>query len=334
MEVFQMSSAKKNAEFLLDLAAWAAVGACFGAANFYYRLAFTPRKHDSSLNDTPAEREWTQGREWMNNHPKREAIFLTSEDGLQLHANFIPQENEECHRYAICVHGYGDSAEGVGLFARQYYEAYGMHVLLPDLRGHGASEGNVVGMGLPDSGDLQRWIRWIVQQDRDAEIVMHGVSMGAAAILQVTGKRLPSQVKAVVSDSAYTSAQDELRFQYNQKKHLIPTGLMMFFLRIVCRLRAKFDFFQASPVRAVEDSVTPTLFIHGEDDEVVPPSMMPRLFEAAGCKKEFLWIGGAGHIGAVIEDPDTYWARVEKFYKKLSPWILRDRENFEDQFAQ
>ena len=329
-----MSSAKKNAEFLLDLAAWAAVGACFGAANFYYRLAFTPRKHDSSLNDTPAEREWTQGREWMNNHPKREDIFLTSEDGLQLHANFIPQENEECHRYAICVHGYGDSAEGVGLFARQYYEAYGMHVLLPDLRGHGASEGNVVGMGLPDSGDLQRWIRWIVQQDRDAEIVMHGVSMGAAAILQVTGKRLPSQVKAVVSDSAYTSAQDELRFQYNQKKHLIPTGLMMFFLRIVCRLRAKFDFFQASPVRAVEDSVTPTLFIHGEDDEVVPPSMMPRLFEAAGCKKEFLWIGGAGHIGAVIEDPDTYWARVEKFYKKLSPWILRDRENFEDQFAQ
>ena len=329
-----MSSAKKNAEFLLDLAAWAAVGACFGAANFYYRLAFTPRKHDSSLDDTPAEREWTQGREWMNNHPKREDIFLTSEDGLQLHANFIPQENEECHRYAICVHGYGDSAEGVGLFARQYYEAYGMHVLLPDLRGHGASEGNVVGMGLPDSGDLQRWIRWIVQQDRDAEIVMHGVSMGAAAILQVTGKRLPSQVKAVVSDSAYTSAQDELRFQYNQKKHLIPTGLMMFFLRIVCRLRAKFDFFQASPVRAVEDSVTPTLFIHGEDDEVVPPSMMPRLFDAAGCKKEFLWIGGAGHIGAVIEDPDTYWARVEKFYKKLSPWILRDRENFEDQFAQ
>lgn len=329
-----MSSAKKNAEFLLDLAAWAAVGACFGAANFYYRLAFTPRKHDSSLDDTPAEREWTQGREWMNNHPKREDIFLTSEDGLQLHANFIPQENEECHRYAICVHGYGDSAEGVGLFARQYYEAYGMHVLLPDLRGHGASEGNVVGMGLPDSGDLQRWIRWIVQQDRDAEIVMHGVSMGAAAILQVTGKRLPSQVKAVVSDSAYTSAQDELRFQYNQKKHLIPTGLMMFFLRIVCRLRAKFDFFQASPVRAVEDSVTPTLFIHGEDDEVVPPSMMPRLFEAAGCKKEFLWIGGAGHIGAVIEDPDTYWARVEKFYKKLSPWILRDRENFEDQFAR
>ena len=100
-----MSSAKKNAEFLLDLAAWAAVGACFGAANFYYRLAFTPRKHDSSLDDTPAEREWTQGREWMNNHPKREDIFLTSEDGLQLHANFIPQENE-MRRWADVHYGY------------------------------------------------------------------------------------------------------------------------------------------------------------------------------------------------------------------------------------
>ncbi|MGN1022843.1 MAG: alpha/beta hydrolase [Lachnospiraceae bacterium] len=324
-----MSSAKKNAEFLLDMAAWAAVGALFGTANFYYDQVLVPKKCPAGSDDP-----WAEGRSWMNEHAKREDIFLSSEDGLQLHANFIPQEDESCHRYAVCVHGYGDSADGAGLFAQRYYETYGMHVLLPDLRGHGASEGHVVGMGLPDSQDLLRWIRWIVQQDRDAVIVLHGVSLGASAILQATGERLPSQVKGVVADSAFTSAQDELRFLYERKKHLFPASVMLFALRVVCRLRGKYDLAKASPVRAVEESVTPTLFVHGEDDEVVPPSMMPRLFEAAGCKKEFLWISEAGHIGAVLEDPATYWTRVEKFYKKLSPWILKDREDVEEQFAQ
>lgn len=324
-----MSSAKKNAEFLLDMVAWAAVGALFGTANFYYDQLLVPKKCPAGPEDP-----WAEGRRWMNEHAKREDIFLSSEDGLQLHANFIPQEDESCHRYAICVHGYSDSADGAGLFAQRYYESYGMHVLLPDLRGHGASEGRVVGMGLPDSQDLLRWVRWIVQQDRDAVIVLHGVSLGAAAILQATGERMPSQVKGVVADSAFTSAQDELHFLYERKKHFFPAAVLLFALRIVCRLRGKYDLAKASPVRAVEESVTPTLFVHGEDDEVVPPSMMPRLFEAAGCKKEFLWIGDAGHMGAVLEDPATYWTRVEKFYKKLSPWILKDRENVEEQFAQ
>ena len=227
-----MSSAKKNAEFLLDMVAWAAVGALFGTANFYYDQLLVPKKCPAGPEDP-----WAEGRRWMNEHAKREDIFLSSEDGLQLHANFIPQEDESCHRYAVCMHGYGDSADGAGLFAQRYYETYGMHVLLPDLRGHGASEGHVVGMGLPDSQDLLRWVRWIVQQDRDAVIVLHGVSLGAAAILQATGERMPSQVKGVVADSAFTSAQDELHFLYERKKHFFPAAVLLFALRIVCRLR-------------------------------------------------------------------------------------------------
>lgn len=330
-----MSSAKKNLEFLVDMAACAAVGALFGTGNYYFKLALTPRKHDPSQDADPSEREYAEGRRWMNDHENREDIFITSEDGLQLHANFIPAEDEKCHRYAVCVHGYGDSAESMGLYARRYNEAYGMNVLLPDLRGHGASEGRYVGMGLWDSKDLIRWIYWIIRQDEDAVIVLHGISMGAAAILQATGEHLPSQVKAVVSDSAYTSAMDEMQYRYSKARHnFFPARLVMQVVRFLCFFRAGYDLAKASPADAVEKSVTPTLFIHGEDDDIVPPSMMPRLFEAAGCKKEFLWIGDAGHMQSVVEDPETYWTRVEKFYKKLTPWILKDRPSEEEEFAE
>ena len=39
----------------------------------------------------------------------------------------------------------------------------------------------------------------------DAEIVLHGLSMGAATVLMVSGERLPEQVKAIIEDCGYTS---------------------------------------------------------------------------------------------------------------------------------
>ena len=88
---------------------------------------------------------------------------------------------------------------------------------------------------------------------------------------------------------------------------------MMESLRAVTLVRAGYDLANASPVEAVTHSNTPTLFIQGQADHTIPPEMMPRLYKAASCPKSFLWIPGADHKKAVIVDPETYWARVERF---------------------
>jgi fermentation-respiration switch protein FrsA (DUF1100 family) len=41
--------------------------------------------------------------------------------------------------------------------------------------------------------------------------------------------------------------------------------------------------------------------------------MMPALYQAASCPKAFQWIPEAGHGQAVNADPETYWARIERF---------------------
>ena len=324
-------SVRKNIIFATELILCAAVGGLLGAAGYFYKIALVPRKRDHSRDENePAQ---TAGRHWVTEHVRRQDVFITS-GGLQLHGNLIMASDPNCHRYAICVHGYADSAESMGIYAKRYYEEYGMNVLLPDLRGHGASEGNYVGMGYHDSRDLIRWINYIVSHDQDAVILLHGVSMGAATVCQATGKTLPQQVKAAVSDASYSNAMDEITYLYHKGgKDVIPSVLLINMLRLVTLVCARCDLGKASPAAAVSHSETPTLFIHGEDDEVVPANMMPRLFEAASCRKDFLWVPGAGHVDSVVKHPKRYWRKIENFLDSISPWILKENIRDADPFA-
>lgn len=325
---------------MLGFGACAAVGSLLGAANYFFNLALVPKQHDPAQDSKPSEREYAAGRRWMRQHVARQDVFTFSGDGLQLHGNLIRQGDPDCHRYAILVHGFADSAESMGVYGKHYYEDYGMHVLMPDLRGHGASEGRYVGMGYKDGADLVRWVSFITSMDPDAVIVMHGISMGAASVLMATGRSLPGQVKAVVADSSFADAMDEFTYQYRKNQEnlpaalkKLPASLMVQLVRMIGIVRAHYDVAKASPIDAVKRSLTPTLFIHGEADDVIPPDDMPRLFEAANCEKHFLWVKNAAHVQSVNADPDRYWGHITNFYNDISPWILNDNIQDADPFA-
>ena len=145
-------------------------------------------------------------------------------------------------------------------------------------------------------------------------IILHGISMGAATVLMTTGYNLPKQVVAAVSDSSYTSAVDVLTFAYKKEDAaVVPAPVMLEALRAIALVQAGYDIRKAAPIQAVAHSKTPTLFIHGQADGLVPPRMMPALYKAASCEKAFLWIPEADHVQSVNVDPETYWARVERF---------------------
>ena len=97
-------------------------------------------------------------------------------------------------------------------YAYKYY-TLGYHLLMPDLRGHGKSEGNYIGMGWHDRLDILKWIEFILKEDKEAEILLHGVSMGAATVMMVSGEDLPPNVKVIIEDCGYTSAKDQLSYK-------------------------------------------------------------------------------------------------------------------------
>lgn len=290
--------------------------------NHFYHMALRPsgkkggvaRPRPSRL-DSIVRQRLSEGRHWLLEQSGCSHAILPARDGLMLHAYFKEQSS---HRWAVCVHGYGDDAPGMGYWACRYAER-GWNILLPDLRGHGGSEGGYVGMGWPDRLDILLWLHWLLRRDPDAEIILHGVSMGAAAVLMTTGEPLPLHVRAAVSDCAFTCAEDQFRHvNESRMKPRIPFPLTMSTLRVVARLRAGYDPRKASAIKQVRRSVTPTLFIHGADDHFVPAEMLDALYDAAACPKAKLLIAGAGHTAAAPTSPELYWETVDSF---LAPYL-------------
>lgn len=259
--------------------------------------------------------------EWLDTVTSQ-TLSVVSGDGYTLIATeFIPEgvENmqspeEDTHLWVLVLHGYTGWKEEMYPFACWYYEA-GYHVVVPDLRCQGESEGDFIGMGWTDHYDCNLWIDYILSQDSDARIVIHGQSMGASTALIMTGENdLSDHVAAVISDCAYTDAYSMFGDKVT-KWFYLPAFPLVDSARIVLLLRGGYDLMDASALNAVKVSNTPTLFIHGTSDAMISAQMSQDLYDAAACPKELLLIDGAGHAQAQDKDPETYYGAIQEFLR-------------------
>ena len=318
----RISKTARIAGYAAGTAAFLGGGILLGAAAYMYKISLTSER--GLKNEEESEMpSYAEGARWLKNHPARKDVYTYMPGGMRLHGVYLKQSGE-CHRYAVCVHGFKNEAATMGVYARPYFEKYGMNVLIPELRGHGESDGDVIGMGYLDREDILHWVGKITERDPEAVIVLHGMSMGAATVLLATGEAsLPATVKACIADSAYTSALEEAADVYlHMDLHPVPVRPLLRTVRRLTMRRSRYDLDKAAPIEAVKRSHTPTLFMHGDEDGFIPPSMMPRLYSAAACPKAFLWIRGADHVEGIDKDPETYWKGIEKFLNRLDPAIL------------
>ncbi|AEY68000.1 alpha/beta hydrolase [Clostridium sp. BNL1100] len=257
--------------------------------------------------------EFTDDVDWLSSQAY-ETVDIVSYDGLNLKGYYLSAESPSMNT-VILSHGYSSKGLWMGLYAK-LYNMFGYNVLMPDNRGHGSSEGNYIGFGWMDRNDYLKWIDFVIKKSGpDTKIVLHGVSMGGATVLMTGGENLPSNVKAIVSDCAYTSVKDELSYQMSRMYHL-PSFPLLNATSIITKIKAGFTFEEASALKQVKKSKTPTLFIHGGNDEFVPTSMVNKLFEACSSEKELFIVPGAGHGAALNADPDGYIAKVKDFTEK------------------
>ena len=130
------------------------------------------------------------------------------------------------------------------------------------------------------------------------------------------GAELPDNVKVIVEDCGYSSVAGVFTYQLKDLFSL-PEFPFMNAANTVTNIRANYDIYEASALTQVEKSVTPTLFIHGDEDTFVPYEMVNELYEAAPVEKEKLIIEHAGHGEAVRVSPDIYWATVWEFVSRF-----------------
>lgn len=267
-----------------------------------------------------ADRTWHWLTERAGGQGAFERVEATSDDGTRLVGRALAC-NPSSPRWVVFVHGFTDSWRAGLTYSRRYAEA-GFNLLLVDLRAHGESGGYWVGCGWLDRRDLVAWSRWVVARAGEgARVLLAGISMGAASCLMACGEQdLPPQVRACVSDSAYTDF-------WRAAENVVETGslgtppaaahpLVDVARRRLMHAPGGYDLMLARPVEALARTRVPVLLVHGDADRVVPPYMASEL-ALAGSGHELVTFPDAGHCCAVFADPGRYWDSVLGFVDRL-----------------
>lgn len=274
----------------------------------FYNLALNANYSKDIIYAEYNDKNLNDAQKWLEEKSNYSDKYIESYDKLQLHSYVVTQNS---NKWAIVVHGYGGSGKLMSDKSKYFYDM-GYNVLIPDLRGHGKSEGDYIGMGWKDRLDIISWINFIIKENPNAEIVLHGTSMGAATVLMTSGENLPSNVKAIVADCAYTSAWDE--FSYQLETYLkVPSYYILNVTNMVTKLKAGYSLKEASALECVKKATVPILYIHGDKDKFVPYSMMDKLYDATNSPKEKLTIEGGEHANSDLVSPFLYWLTVEDF---------------------
>ena len=274
------------------------------------RLSFV---RTDKLDENPNWKEYIdanqKGREYIYSL-KHEDLYIQSFDNLKLHALFVPNTKQD--KTIICVHGYKakDGLYDFGQSAKFLYST-GYNILFVDNRSHGYSQGKYIGFGVLDCKDINSWVNYLTNEYKQETIVLYGISMGAASVLNASAL-VNDKVKGVVEDCGFASGYDEVKYQIKQMYHL-PSFPLVQIANLELMLLAKYSLKEKEAYRSIREYKGKLLVIHGGNDHFVCTQDAYKIYENANCDKNILIVEGASHAKSYLKDTKEY----EKQFKRL-----------------
>lgn len=274
--------------------------------------SFEPMRH------TPFRVNSHEGNIWWNSQPL-ERLEQLSFDGLRLVGHLL-RAREPSSKLAFVIHGHLCVSGEMGFIARMYHKR-GYNVFIADQRAHGKSEGEYIGMGVPESRDMLAWLPTVTQElGGEVETVLHGISMGAATVMLMAGdSSLPENVKCAVEDCGYADAFGAISNVANKRLSWLPfqhANIPTRIASLINKLKFGFGFRDESALEAVKRARVPIMFIHGDADPTVPFDMVHKLYEACSSEKELETFRGAAHGVSYFTAKARYESSVFRFVER------------------
>ncbi len=252
-------------------------------------------------------REWTQDVELVK-------LTLEADDGKILIARKVVADKAN-ENWVVILHGQNEKMDDIYDIAKRYVEE-GYNVLLPDLRAHGESEGSFYGMGWLDRLDVINWIDVILEDTPSANVVIHGVDLGADTALMLAGEPLKDSIKGIVAEGAYTTAWDAMKQEYKARHEKWPVFPMLHMMNPVMKVWAGYSLTEADAVEQVKKTSLPILLIHGANDTYVTEDMVEELDQAIASPHEVVTISTGTHGDCRFAEPDRYYEAVFRFVEE------------------
>ena len=243
-----------------------------------------------------------------------EEVNITARDGKTLFGRYYHRADGA--PLDIMLHGYKSGALHDFSGGAPAALDIGHNVLLVDQRGHGGSHGRTIAFGIKERYDCVDWANYAVSRfGEDVRITLVGISMGAATVVLASELELPGQVRGIVADCPYSSAESIIRKTARELGY--PDSVAFPFIRLGGRIFGGFDACERTPLEAARNARIPLLLIHGEADGFVPCDMSREIASAWGGEIFLEIFEGADHGVSYLVDTERYLAALNKFYEKI-----------------
>lgn len=284
-----------------------------------YSVAFAyPKRKRINPYKIPADATYEPLIDKMEAVVKQMDEVAFNEVSIQNSKNKILQgrlyRGEEKAPVVLFFHGYHGTYMWDGYGCYLYCIKHGYNLLMVEQRAHGHNSYNTITFGIRESEDCDRWIEFAKNIFPDNDMILWGVSMGAATVMMASEHYSCEEIKAVIEESGYTTPkaiiQKTLEYMKLSPKMVYP------FVKLSAIIFGHTNIDKNSPIKTLADSDIPVLFMHGAEDGFVPPSMCDELHDACKSDKGKIFIPKAKHAVCAMTNYELYEESIENFLQK------------------
>ncbi|GAB4028944.1 MAG: alpha/beta hydrolase [Elusimicrobiota bacterium] len=247
-----------------------------------------------------------------------ETVFFNSADGIELNGWFIPCPHSGSDKTIVFCHGWA-SNKGEILKDTWFLAEKGFNLFYFDFRGCGESkDGGISSVGYLETRDLEGALKFIksARPNESSQIFLYGCSMGGS--VAVYGTAHNPEIKALVAESTFFSFDSVIRnWSWNRLK--VPYFPMVMMVLFFVRRKLKVDANLYSPFMNVSKISCPTLFVNGDNDDLVSLQQAKELLSLCSSEKKDLWIiKGASHAKCPETAGVHFTEKITEFYVSAS----------------
>lgn len=224
-----------------------------------------------------------------------QSVTLTTTDGLRLAAHEVPCESPKA--VVVFLSGMHDPSVTAFFGHARLLREHQFASLLLELRAHGESEGERLGLGYTEHRDVEAAVSYLRERPSyaDVPIVLFGLSMGGATAINSIG-RLP-EVAGAISLAAFSSVDDMFHDYMAADLPAFVAGAFRPFVRGYLTFTYGLENRQMMPREQIRNlGDRPALIVHSREDSQVFFANFERLMENA-----------PDHVETWVRDNDSHF---------------------------
>ncbi len=244
-------------------------------------------------------------------HQEARELFFDHEQGIRLCAWL--QDADEQAPLVLMFHGYGAEKTALLREAHAWLDLK-VSVLLVDFRGSGGSSESYTSLGIDEAEDVALIYHWARSHYPQRQILLHGTSMGAAAILKAVAEE-GLDADALILELVFDTMPNTVANRFRSMGLPAFPGTQL--LLAWGSLRMGRNAFAHQPMKDAESVHIPSLFFQGEFDPRATLEDGKRVYNAVPGEKEFVIAADARHQSILALHPELWNNSIQDLLRRL-----------------